>query len=252
MSNIEKITTVFEDNVTVISANHLNVFVSRINSLIDALVEISSVPSPSIIIVGNEVNIIAPNSDEIRYTINGNTPTANSGTVYNQPFTLTNSCYVKAIAIKNNIVSQVSVQQYVAAATPVPPTIVLNTSTKMVTLSAPSGLAIKYSADGSTPATPYSNAIDVSDGAIIKAITVVGQSSSSVPPITIKYDEALGTIEVESSVTGTIRFTTNEMSPTSASNAYSGKFIPVIDTTYKFAVFNGNTLATDIATVVIA
>lgn len=133
--------------------------------------------------------------------------------------------------------------------TPVVPTMVLNTTAKTVALSATSGLTIKYSTNGGTPATTYSSPINVSNGATIKAISTNGTQSSSVPKITIKYNESGGTIELASSVTGTIRYTTNGSNPTSSSTAYSSAISPVSGTTYKIAVYNGSTLASEIATI---
>lgn len=133
--------------------------------------------------------------------------------------------------------------------TPIVPTMVLNTSAKTVALSAPSGLSIKYSTDGGTPTTNYSSAINVANGAVIKAITTNGTASSSVPKITVKYNETGGTIEFLTSETGTIRYTTNNDNPTASSMAYSAAISPVSGTTYKVAVYNGNTLVSEIATI---
>lgn len=135
---------------------------------------------------------------------------------------------------------------------PVVPTITLNTSTKKVTLSATSGLTIKYSTNGGTPTTPYSSAIDVSNGATIKAISTNGTQSSSVPKVTITYDEETGKISFATSETGTIRYTTNGSNPTSSSTSYSAAITPVSGTTYKVAVYSGSTLVSEIATIQIA
>lgn len=134
---------------------------------------------------------------------------------------------------------------------PVVPTITLNTTAKTVALSATSGLTIKYSTNGGTPATTYSSPINVASGATIKAISTNGSQSSSVPKITVKYNESGGTIEFATSETGTIRYTTDGSNPTSSSAAYSSAITPVAGTTYKVAVYNGSTLASEIASVVI-
>lgn len=133
--------------------------------------------------------------------------------------------------------------------TPVVPTITLDTSTKKVTLSATSGLNIKYSTNGGTPSTNYSSAIDVSEGASIKAISTNGSASSSVPKITVTFDEGANTIALASSVSGTIRYTEDGSSPTSSSTAYSEAITPNTGKTYKVAVYSGSSLVSEIATI---
>ena len=54
-----------------------------------------------------QVTIQGPQGAEIRYTTNGNAPTAES-TLYSEPFTLTDSATVKAIAIMNGNSSEVA------------------------------------------------------------------------------------------------------------------------------------------------
>lgn len=135
---------------------------------------------------------------------------------------------------------------------PVVPTMVLNTTAKTVALSATTGLTIKYSTNGGTPTTTYSSPINVASGATIKAISTNGTQSSSVPKITIIYNESDGTIEFVTSATGTIRYTTNGSNPTSSSSAYSSAITPVSGTTYKIAVYNGSTLVSEIASIVIS
>lgn len=133
--------------------------------------------------------------------------------------------------------------------TPVVPTIQLDTTTKKVTLSATSGLTIKYSTTGGTPSTNYSSAIDVSEGASIKAISTNGSASSEVPEITVTFDEGANTIALASSVSGTIRYTENGSNPTSSSTAYSEAITPSVGTTYKVGVYSGSTLVSEIATI---
>lgn len=154
------------------------------------------------------------------------------------------------IAKLNEVIDQVnSGVSPTPTVTPVVPTMVLNTTAKTVTLSATSGLTIKYSTNGGTPTTTYSSPINVASGATVKAISTNGTQSSSVPKITIKYNESGGTIEFATSETGTIRYTTNGSNPTSNSTAYSSAISPVSGTTYKVAVYNGSTLVSEIATV---
>lgn len=157
------------------------------------------------------------------------------------------------IAKLNEVIDQVnSGVSPTPTVTPVVPTMVLNTTAKTVTLSATSGLTIKYSTNGGTPTITYSSPINVASGATIKAISTNGTQSSSVPSITIKYNSGNGTIEFASSVTGTIRYTTNGNNPTSSSTEYSSAISPVSGTTYKVAVFNGSTLVSEIASISIS
>ena len=143
---------------------------------------------------------------------------------------------------------------YVAqfAALPSVPQISLDTTAKTASLSEKNGYAIKYSTDGSTPttsSTTYASAIDVSNGATIKAIAVNGSDVSSVPAITTTYDENDGTISFASSASGTIRYTTDGSTPNSSSTAYSSALTPTTGETIKVAVFNGTTLNSEIATI---
>lgn len=156
------------------------------------------------------------------------------------------------IAKLNEVIDKVNGSTPTPTVEPVVPTITLNTTAKTVALSATEGLTIKYSANGGTPTTAYSSPINVANGATIKAITTNGTQSSSVPKITVKYNESGGTIEFATSETGTIRYTTNGSNPTSSSTAYSSAITPSSGTTYKVAVYNGSTLASEIATIQIA
>ena len=52
-----------------------------------------------------------PAGAEIHYTTDGSAPTAES-TLYSEPFTLSNTTTVKAIAIKDGVSSQVSTKSF--------------------------------------------------------------------------------------------------------------------------------------------
>ena len=58
-----------------------------------------------------QVTIQGPQGAEVRYTTDGSTPTASS-TLYSEPFTLTDSATVKAIAILNGISSEVTTKAF--------------------------------------------------------------------------------------------------------------------------------------------
>lgn len=166
--------------------------------------------------------------------------------------TALNAANLNPIVAKiNEVIDKVNGSTPTPTVEPVVPTITLNTTAKTVALSATSGLTIKYSTNGGTPTTTYSSPISVASGATIKAISTNGSQSSSVPKITVKYNENGGTIEFSTSETGTIRYTTDGSNPTSSSTAYSSAITPVAGTTYKVAVYNGSTLASEIASIVI-
>jgi hypothetical protein len=260
MANISQLSMTFVDGSTVINADKMNGIVSKINELVTAVNNGSTpvqqtVATPVINISGNTATITCATSGAtIKYTTDGSTPSASNGSTYSSAITLNASCTIEAIAIKSGMTnSSVASQRYtVQSVTPVAPTMVLNTSAKTVALSAPSGLTIKYSTDGSAPATTYASAINVANGATIKAITTNGSQSSSVPKITVTYNESSGTIEFATSETGTIRYTTDGSNPTASSTAYASAINPVSGTTYKIAVYNGSTINSEIATVQIS
>ena len=251
---------IFVDGSTVINADKMNGIVSKINELVTAINGGSTpvqetVATPVISISGNTATITCATAGAtIKYTLDGSTPSSNNGNTYSSAITLSTSCTIKAIAIKSGMTnSSVASQSYNAqGVTPVVPTMMLNTSAKTVVLSAPSGLSIKYSANGGTPTTNYSSAINVSNGATVKAITTNGTTSSSVPKITVKFNEELNTIQFLSSQTGDIVYTTDGSTPNASSTQYSGEITPSVGTTYKVAVYNNGVLASEVATIQIA
>ena len=246
MANIQKLTyPYFTDGSTQLNAANLNPIISKMNEMIEAInsgvtpTPTQTVATPTISISGTTATISCS--------------TSGASTQYSSPITLSGACTIKAIAVKSGMTnSSVASQSYSPSVQPVVPTITLNTSTKKVTLSATSGLTIKYSTNGGTPTTSYSSAIDVSNGATIKAISTNGTQSSSVPKVTITYDEETGKISFATSETGTIRYTTNGSNPTSSSTSYSAPITPVSGTTYKVAVYSGSTLVSEVATIQIA
>ena len=63
-----------------------------------------------------EVTMSAESGAEIRYTTDGSTPSATTGTVYSGPVTLTDTTTVKAIAIKDGVSSSVTSRTYTKSA----------------------------------------------------------------------------------------------------------------------------------------
>ena len=264
MADIQKLTyPYFTDGTTVLGASTLNPIIAKINELVDkangGVTPTQTVGTPTISISGTTATISCSTSGAtIRYAING-TPTESSGTVIANGGTVNLSSYsqstvIRAIAYKSGMTtSQVAQETYSPSVQPVVsiPTMVLNTTAKTVALSATSGLTIKYSTNGGAPTTTYSSPINVASGATIKAITTNGAQSSYVPKITIKYNENGGTIEFVTSEAGTIRYTIDGNNPTEGSTAYSSAITPASGTTYKVAVYNGSSLVSEIASVVI-
>lgn len=59
-----------------------------------------------------EVTMSAEAGASIYYTLDGSTPTAETGTVYSGPVTLTKTTTVKAVAVKDGVTSSVTSRTY--------------------------------------------------------------------------------------------------------------------------------------------
>ena len=181
----------FVDGSTVINADKMNGIVSKINELITAVNSGSTpvqetVAAPVISISGNTATITcATTGATIYYTTNGNTPTSSS-TSGASPVTvnLTQSCTIKAIAMKSGMTnSSVASQSYTApSVSVVSPTMSLNAG-KLTLNSSTAGATIYYTLDGSTPtssSTQYQSAITLTESCTVKAIAIKDGSSSTV------------------------------------------------------------------------
>ncbi len=71
-------------------------------------VDPDAVAKPTITFADNKVTITSAEGTTVRYTTDGTTPTATVGTEYKDPFTITASCTVKAVAIKDGKTSEVA------------------------------------------------------------------------------------------------------------------------------------------------
>ena len=58
------------------------------------------------------VTITGPEGATIRYTNDGSTPTATSGEVYTEPFTLNDSATIKAVAVVDGVASEVTTRVF--------------------------------------------------------------------------------------------------------------------------------------------
>lgn len=243
MSNINKITTVYTNGETYITAALLNEFKNTINDIIDELDSSTPEPTPtpetvatpSISISDTTATISCSTSDAtIYYTIDGNTPTTSS-TQYTGAITLSGACTIKAIAVKSGMNnSSVASVEYNPSATVQPPTIYIRDLA--IIMDAESGATIHYTTDGSTPtanSTQYTGAFTSAVNiASLKAIAVKNGSSSGVAsasftaPQTTELAEPQIVIEgnkvtILSNGVGTIRYSIDD---SDSFNVYSEPF----------------------------
>ena len=137
------------------------------------------------------------------------------------------------------------------------PQISIDSETLLCTLIANENLDIFYTTDGSEPSLDsnyYTEPFEITNQTIIKAITSNSKSISQLPKITAtvrlnKHNGGIDTLELQSSIEGTIRYTTDCSTPTATSLEYTESIEIASGQTYKVAVYNGSSLVSEISTI---
>ena len=137
------------------------------------------------------------------------------------------------------------------------PQISIDSETLLCTLIANENLNIFYTTDGSDPSLDsnyYTEPFTVSKTTTIKAITHNYKTVSKMPKITAtvilnKHNGGVDTLELQSSVEGTIRYTTDGSEPSATSTEYTEAISISEGQTYKVAVYNGSSLVSEISTI---
>ena len=135
------------------------------------------------------------------------------------------------------------------------PQISIDSETLLCTLIANENLDIFYTTDGSEPSVDsnyYTEPFTVSKTTTIKAITHNYKTISELPKITatVNIDTDLNTaLELQSSVEGTIHYTTDGSTPSATSTEYTKAIAISEGQTYRVAVYNGSSLVSEISTI---
>ena len=132
------------------------------------------------------------------------------------------------------------------------PQISIDSETLLCTLIANENLDIFYTTDGSEPSLDsnyYTEPFEVGYSTTIKAITSNSKTVSQLPKITATVSIDENTLELQSSVEGTIRYMTDGSEPSATSTEYTEAISIASGQTYKVAVYNGSSLVSEISTI---
>lgn len=160
----------------------------KTSSVVTKVYEAPVIPvtADPVITISNGIATVtcATEGARIFYTLDGSNPDSTSET-YEGPITLTGDTVIKAIAVKNDILSSVVTETYTA---PVPdsveePEIIIDQDGQVTMICPTANAIIYYTTDGSDPtdsSSVYSEAFTVADGTTVKAIAVKGTAQSLV------------------------------------------------------------------------
>ena len=175
----------------------------------------------------------------IRYTTNGSTPTASNGTVgtsltLSQDTSVEERPYtVKAVAIKNGLVSDVATATYIIKRQVAKPVITADGTiydlTRRVNITcATTGAQIYMTGDGSTPSasSTHQNSTVLSDSATIKAIGILAdwansEVASNAVVVGTKFTHAGGSNKASGLTEADVLALTNEKKASSPAGAYT-------------------------------
>ena len=145
------------------------------------------------VVKGTKVELSCiPSQAVIYYTVDGTTPTMESGLVYAEAIELTEDVTVKALAVLGQYQSSAVTAAYTVAEPEVEPVEApvfnpaagaVKKGTKVSIVCATEGAVIYYTVDGTEPtaeSTEYKNEIEITANVTVKAIAIKGEAKSEV------------------------------------------------------------------------
>lgn len=190
----------------------------KTSSVVTKVYEAPVIPvtADPVITISNGIATVtcATEGARIFYTLDGSNPDSTSET-YEGPITLTGDTVIKAIAVKNDILSSVVTETYTA---PVPdsveePEIIIDQDGQVTMVCPTTNAIIYYTTDGSDPtdsSSVYSEAFTVVDGTTVKAIAVKGTAQSLVISDTYTAEKSYAYYGIISGTLDTTEHVTDE------------------------------------------